>query len=292
MADFALAMMALFLVLWIINHSNESQRQAIAGYFQDPRAFLEGSLAPSSSPIDLGGSPSVQKGQGNNGEGVEGNADAVIELDRQRIQREGDQHNRPMEDLKARLEELIFANPTISPFKDQLLVQITTEGLKIQILDDHDRPMFESGSAQLNYYFEDILWELGPLFAATELDLSVTGHTDAQRLSGVDGDDGNWLLSSMRADAARRALMESGVSKQHLAQVIGRGDTQPFDKANPAAPVNRRIEILLLDASDSKHQQEIEAPRENAWQKAIRALEQVQSKRNRPDNPYDNPPER
>src|SRR5690554_2990992 len=155
---------------------------------------------------------------------------------------------RRMESQLKQIQARIDASATLSPFKDQLLLDITTEGLRLQIVDKTNRPMFDTGSARLKYYSEDILWELAPLMAAMDNRLSIAGHTDAARMGGVDeSEDANWSLSAIRADSARRALMEAGVPKAQIAQVIGMGDTAPLDAEDPYAAVNRRISITLLN---------------------------------------------
>ncbi|TNC92284.1 MAG: motility protein MotB [Thalassolituus sp.] len=302
MADFALAMMALFLVLWVINSSNEQQRAAISGYFQDPKAFEEGKRVPSKYVIDLGGSPTTS-----NNIAVSENIDPdnVLQADEIESMAEAIEQRR-MQDMMAKIQAQINASPTLSPFKNQLLLDITTEGLRLQIVDQTNRPMFDPGSAKLKYYSEDILWEMAPMLAGLDHRLSITGHTDASRLSGQrDEDDLNWGLSSMRADSARRALMEAGVPKEQIAQVIGMGDTAPLDTDNPDASVNRRIAITLLNKKSEEtvegrgsaeynfvNGEEVPADdnRIPVINEAGSLLEQLRKKRERQDNSYDNPP--
>lgn len=306
MADFALAMMALFLVLWVINSSNEEEREAISGYFQDPLAYEEGKKVPSKYVIDLGGSPSVA-----NNQAVSETIDPEKILQAEEIESlaEAIEHRR-MEDMKAQIEARIDASPTLSPFKNQLLLDITTEGLRLQIVDQTKRPMFAPGSARLNYYSEDILWELAPLMASLNHRLSISGHTDSLKVRGVrDEDDANWALSAMRADAARRALMEAGVPKAQVAQVIGMGDTAPLKVDEPDHPTNRRISITLLNkefddsvrnrsgstqTKENRKNTENPAPpidqRSQTLQQSGSALKTLSTDRERPDNSYDHPP--
>lgn len=307
MADFALAMMALFLVLWIISSSTEEQRAAISGYFQDPKAFSEGALSPSKYIIDMGGAPpgmaqgqaqtdTIQPDQVLQAEDIESMAEAI--------------EQRRMEQQLEAIKERIEASPTLSPFKNQLLLDITTEGVRLQIVDQTNRPMFDTGSAQLKYYSEDILWELAPLLATMNNRLSISGHTDASTSARYAEDDKNWQLSAMRADAARRALMEAGVPKKQVAQVIGMGDTAPLLPADPTNAMNRRIAITMLNkkTDDEVQQRDGEInieftndrpaqppqsstdPREQVLQKAGETLQDLQKQRDAKDNPYDNPP--
>jgi len=301
MADFALAMMALFLVLWVINSSNEQERAAISGYFQDPKAFEDGKRVPSKYVIDLGGSPStsdniaisetIDPNKILQADEIESLADAI--------------EQRRMEQMKADIQAMITASPTLSPFKNQLLLDITTEGLRLQIVDHTNRPMFDQGSARLKYYSEDILWELAPMLSNLDHRLQITGHTDSSVIANQrDEDDVNWRLSSMRADSARRALMEAGVPKTQVAQVIGMGDTAPLMPDDPAADVNRRISITMLNkTSDESVRDRAGAdvefindgdapvdPRKPVVNKTGTLLEELRIERERKDNSYDNPP--
>ncbi|MDK2776975.1 MAG: flagellar motor protein MotB [Pseudomonadota bacterium] len=305
MADFALAMMALFLVLWVINSSNEQQRAAISGYFQDPKAFEDGNKVPSKYVIDLGGSPSEAD---NIAESEVLDPEKILQAEEIESMAEAIERHR-MEKMKQLIEQRIDASPTLSPFKNQLLLDITTEGLRLQIVDQTKRPMFDAGSAHLKYYSEDILWELAPMLATMDHRLSIVGHTDASRMGGVrDEDDANWSLSAMRADAARRALMEAGVDKTQVAEVIGMGDTAPLKPDDPYAEVNRRISITLLnkeseesvrDRSGGDPQVEFindgEAAtdeRKPVINQAGSLLEKLRKEREARDNSYDNPPNR
>ena len=302
-------MMALFLVLWIINNSNEEQRESISGYFQDPLAYEEGSKVPSPYVIDLGGSPSKAD---NIAESEVIDPEKILQAEEIESMAEAIERKR-MEMKKAEIEEKINASPTLSPFKNQLLLDITTEGLRLQIVDQTNRPMFDTGSARLKYYSEDILWELAPLMATMDNRLSISGHTDSSRMGGVrDEEDANWGLSSMRADAARRALMEAGVPKSQIAQVIGMGDTAPLKTDDPASAVNRRIAITMLnkksDASvrdrgddhgvkfvndapeNNSGEKPVADPREPVINRAGSLLEELKKQREAKDNSYDNPP--
>lgn len=304
MADFALAMMALFLVLWVINSSNEQERAAISGYFQDPLAYEEGNKVPSAYVIDLGGSPSTADNVA-----VSETIDPEKMLQAEEIENLAEAiEQRRMEQMKAQIETKIEASPTLSPFKNQLLLDITTEGLRLQIVDQTKRPMFDPGSAQLKYYSEDILWELAPMMATLDHRLSISGHTDSSKIAGVrDEDDVNWSLSSMRADSARRALMEAGVPKVQIAQVIGMGDTAPLKADEPDNPVNRRISITMLNKKSDESirgraggadvefvNDGAEAPdkdqREPAINRAGSLLDELSKQRESQNNSYDNPP--
>lgn len=304
MADFALAMMALFLVLWIINSSSDEQRAAISGYFQDPKAFSEGALSPSKYLVDMGGSPPGTAD--NQAETSTVNPEQILQAEAIESMAEAIEQKR-MESQMEAIQQRIDASPTLSPFKDQLLLDITTEGVRLQIVDKTNRPMFDVGSAKLKYYSEDILWELAPLLATMDNRLSITGHTDSSGPAPkYEEDDKSWQLSSTRADSARRALMEAGVSKQQIAQVIGMGDTAPLFPEDPESAQNRRISITLLNKKSDEGVRErdgelniefINGPsssqvdeRAGVLEQAGEALQKLQEQRESSDNTYDNPP--
>lgn len=308
MADFALAMMALFMVLWIISSASEEQRAAISSYFQDPKAFEQGSLAPSNYVIDMGGTPPNRAD--NIAESGTPDPDKVLTADEIDSMSAAIEKRRMEQQAKA-LESSIAASSTLSPFKNQLLVDITTEGVRLQIVDQTNRPMFAAGSTELNYYAEDILWELAPLLASLSNQLSISGHTNSdQQAKSSEEDDKNWLLSAARADAARKALMEAGVAKKQIAQVIGKGDTAPLVLDDPYSPINRRIAITLLNQKEPKDGEDeteynfINDEYDGAFEeestpnpevkstldKAGQTIDKLRQEREAQDNSYDNPP--
>ncbi|GAA3573910.1 flagellar motor protein MotB [Marinobacter xestospongiae] len=242
-ADFATAMMAFFLVLWLTATATPEQIEAVEGYFRDPVGFTEGG---SPNPVDLEGSASV----------VESSqadiADQQIVIEDETIEELADTlEQRQMEQLFQDLQEQIEQSETLQEFKDQLLIDITDEGLRIQIVDRSQRPMFDSGRAQLKYYSQDILFELAKPLGAVANKLSITGHTDATPFSGRPGYT-NWELSAERANTARRALVAGGVGSDQIARVVGLSDSVLFDQSNPKAPVNRRISIIVLNKKAQK----------------------------------------
>lgn len=237
-ADFATAMMAFFLVLWLTSTASPEQLKAVEGYFRDPVGFTEGGVP---NPVDLGGSASVVESSSAD------IADNEIRIEDERIEQLAETlEQRQMEDLFQDLQDQIEQSETLQEFKDQLLIDITDEGLRIQIVDRSQRPMFDSGRAQLKYYSQDILFELAKPLSAVANKLSITGHTDATPFVGRPGYT-NWELSADRANTARRALVAGGVGGGQIARVVGLGDSVLFDTEDPNAPVNRRISIIVLN---------------------------------------------
>lgn len=237
-ADFATAMMAFFMVLWLTAFTTPEERQSIEGYFKDPIGFIEGG---SPSVIQLEGSAAITETSSAD------QSDHRLKIDEEKIQELADTlEQRRMQELLQELQKQIDQSPTLREFKDQLLLDITDEGLRIQIVDRSRRPMFDSGRSELKYYSEDLLFELAKPLARVPNRISITGHTDATPLAGRAGYS-NWELSAERANAARRALVGGGVPEYQMARVVGLADSVLFDQNDPAAPVNRRIAIIVLN---------------------------------------------
>ncbi len=242
-ADFATAMMAFFLVLWLMSSATPEQLVAIAGYFKDPVGFSD-----SGSPyvIDLGGSPEMSPEQTLNPEVKSTPApDRVpVDADKQEAAAEQVEQER-LEMLLQELQDKVNENPQLAKFKDQILFEITQDGLRIQIMDAENRPMFDIGSARLKPYFEDILLAMADTIKTVPNKVSISGHTDATPYIGNNG-FGNWELSANRANAARRALLAGGYPDSQVARVVGYASSSLYDKENPNNPINRRIDIVVL----------------------------------------------
>ena len=245
-ADFATAMMAFFLVMWLMTVATPEQKKLISGYFQDPVGFSE-----SASPyvIDLGGTPTPSPDRTLNDEPQQEQSPAEdAQADVDKLQAESIAEEVERERLELLLQELqnkVEENPQLQNFKDQILFEITQDGLRIQIMDAENRPMFASGSARLQPYFEDILLAMTDTIAAVPNKISVSGHTDAAPFIGRGG-YGNWELSSDRANAARRVLTAGGYDDEQVARVVGYASSALFDREKPLNPVNRRIDIVVL----------------------------------------------
>ncbi|MCQ4327095.1 motility protein MotB [Stutzerimonas stutzeri] len=255
-ADFATAMMAFFLVMWLMSSATPEQKRLISGYFQDPIGFTE-----SASPhvIDLGGTPTPSPERTLNPELEPAQSEAQVSADQVETFAEQLERER-LELLLQELQNKVDENPQLKRFKDQILFEITQDGLRIQIMDAENRPMFALGSAQLQPYFEDILLALVDTIAAVPNKISISGHTDAKPYSGRS-DFGNWELSASRANAARRTLVGGGYPQEQIARVVGYASSALFDRKDPFNPVNRRIDILVLT---KKAQRSIEGEQSDA----------------------------
>ncbi len=155
------------------------------------------------------------------------------------------QEQKRLEELMKELQEAISKSQALEPFKDQLLLDITPEGLRIQIVDKQNRPMFDLGSAKLMPYTVGILHELASFINRVPNLITIAGHTDTANYASRIGYS-NWELSADRANAARRALLEGGMQPDKVVRVVGFGSSVLFDKKNPLNPINRRISIVVM----------------------------------------------
>ncbi|MFP2239371.1 flagellar motor protein MotB [Pseudescherichia vulneris] len=234
-ADFMTAMMAFFLVMWLLSQSTDMQRELIADYFRMPLkpSMANGDKTSLSDSIIPGGGddPIKQKG-----EVYKGKLDS---MDRQkRVQ--------SLRQAKEKLQAMIETDPRLNNFKSNILLTLTNDGLLIQITDTEDRPMFKVGSERPEQYMNGILQALVPLLNELPNTLSLTGHTDSLPYAGGDGGYSNWELSSGRANAARRVLVSAGLSDERFLRVIGTASRMPLADVTADNPKNRRISILVL----------------------------------------------
>ncbi len=264
-ADFVTAMMSFFLVMWLISIVPTRDLKAIADYFRMPlmTAVTGGTKVESGSSVIPGGSPSV----------IPNKDPLPPKLDHEDRQSEGDkQDTRRLEDLKGQLDNLIKSDPVLKEFRPQLLLDMTPDGLRIQIIDRQNRPMFTTGSAQVQPYMSAILHELGPVFNELPNTISISGHTDAQPYAAGGREYSNWELSADRANAARRELIAGGMHEPKVKRVLGLSSSVSLIKDNPDAAVNRRISIVVLNHRAERRIDEQNAAGESAL-KLKQALE-------------------
>jgi chemotaxis protein MotB len=272
-ADFVTAMMAFFLVMWLVTSVSKDQRAAIFDYFKNPSMEPGHSVKPapgqtgpggaSTSPINLHGglesprvllprsalltpvqSPSTAPTPSPASQPASAAANAtpgkVVLVETP----EASEHRR-LESLMEDLHKAVEESQALRPFKDQLLLDITSEGLRIQIVDAQNRAMFDLGSSRLKDYTSAILHELAHYLNTVPNRISLSGHTDVKAFVGRGGYS-NWELSADRANAARRALEEGGLASEKIARVVGLSSSVLFDRDHPEGAVNRRISIVVL----------------------------------------------
>lgn len=237
-ADFMTAMMTFFLVMWLLLLVPKKNLEGIAQYFRMPlaTAITGGPKLDNSKSQIPGGDPSVIPNPYPTPAPSNQDADPADQQDLENL-----------EDLKSGLENLIENNPVLKQFRPQLLLDMTPDGLRIQILDQQSRPMFATGSAVVQSYMRDILRELAPLINKLPNSITISGHTDATRYAMGDRRYSNWELSADRANAARRELVAGGLVEHKVKRILGLGDTVDLIKDDPLAAVNRRISILVLN---------------------------------------------
>jgi chemotaxis protein MotB len=246
-ADFVTAMMAFFLLMWLLGSTTQEERTAISEYFQNPSA-IQGPGGASTSMIKLGGALEVPRGE------KEPLRDAASETAKPTPEEIAEiiEDQARLDELMQKLKEQIEANPTLKDFKDQLLLDITSEGLRIQIVDRENRPMFDLGGTRLKPYTREILRELTRTINEVPNHVSLTGHTDATPYSRERQDYSNWELSADRANAARREMVVAGMPEKKFGRVVGLADSVMFDKENRFNPVNRRISIVVLNKATER----------------------------------------
>lgn len=252
-ADFVTAMMAFFLVLWLVGVASKKEKAAISEYFKNPSAVVGRSATPSASTAGPGGAadkmlPTTDPILVPRGVGAASGTAVSRAPDADQLER---RERRALEALKRDIERAIDANGALARFREQLLLDITSEGLRIQILDREQRPMFDLGSVTLKPYTQAALRELGAMLQQRQNRIAISGHTDEVQFHAPRG-YGNWELSAERANAARRALVDGGLTENKIARVVGLAASEPLDRDDPLAPVNRRISIVVLNrASDA-----------------------------------------
>jgi chemotaxis protein MotB len=207
-ADFVTAMMSLFIVLWLMNTS-QKVRQAVAGYFNDPKG-----KTTMTGTDQSGSSDNLALTQAN------------------------------IADLKRKIEEAIHKMNDLKALENQIQITITPEGLRIELLETKDGTFFDTGSATLNQNGRELLEMLAGQLGGVPNRISIEGHTDAQPYASKDG-YGNWDLSTDRANAARRVMQGSGLRKDQVSQVRGYADQKLRVPSNPMDPSNRRISLIV-----------------------------------------------
>jgi len=244
-ADFVTAMMAFFLLMWLLGSTNDEQRKSISDWFDNPSA-VRGEGGYSTSLIELGGAMEMPRGEG---EPMKEAPQQPLALDEMAKLMEDKSR---LDELMDQLKEQIEKNPALSEFKDQVLLDITSEGLRIQIVDKEGRPMFDLGGTRLKSYTQEILREIAGIIEQVPNHVSLTGHTDARPYHTQRRDYSNWELSTDRANAARRELIEGGMGSKKIGRVVGLSSSVLFNDQDPYDPINRRISIVVLNRATER----------------------------------------
>jgi len=226
-ADFVTAMMAFFLLMWLLGSTDEKTRKGISEYFQDPYK---------ASLIDKGQIPTLDE-------------IAPTEIDRQ-----AEKHDlMQLEMLKEKIQDMIDANSKLSEFKEHIKLETTEEGLRIQIIDNKNMPMFKLASSETEPEIRLILRALAPVINKLPNKITINGHTDARPFPANRTGYTNWELSCDRANAARYELNQGGLAEEKILRIAGLSDSIPYNPADPDDPMNRRISIIVMNKKTEQH---------------------------------------
>lgn len=248
-ADFVTALMAFFLMLWLISTSPVADLLVISKYFQTPLMVVlnggQSNVINNSTIPGAGDDLTKQSGQTRAGD-----RRVITEQDAKKLLHQ--QEIAHLQQLKQELETLFDADPKLLMHKNQLLIDLTTEGLRIQIIDDQNRPMFEMGSATLQPYTAEILLAIGKTLNRIQNNIGLSGHTDASPYRGGGVGYTNWELSLDRANASRRELAIGGMDDGKVLRVVGLASSVLFNPQDPLDAHNRRISIIVMNEETAK----------------------------------------
>lgn len=227
-ADFVTALMAFFMVMWLVNQ-DPSVKKAIAGYFRDPGVFAQ----QRSIGVLTGGGPGIETGQANQHAPTRANTEEATRAEQRTLAK-------ALEGIRSAIESM----KDTTDLRDQIEFRLTSEGLRVELIDKPGSSFFASGSAQLLGESQHMLALIAAEISKLNNEVVIEGHTDSLPYS-AGAPYGNWELSTDRANAARRAMEAAGLSPSHVKAVRGYADTDLRDPANPRDPSNRRVSILI-----------------------------------------------
>ncbi len=265
-ADFVTAMMAFFLLMWLLNATTDDQKKGIADYFtpatvsmsksggggllggqsmSSPGAMQSATSVPSAS-VKLRPTSGASDGDADDDIGSTGDEEFARLTEETLKEALAEREEESFAKAEAELRQAIQEVPELRGLEKNLLIDRTAEGLRIQIVDQDGQPMFPLGSAQMYERTRKLLARIAEVVTALPNKISISGHTDATRYRGNRAGHGNWELSTGRALSSRRVLVASGLATQRIARVVGRADTDPLLPDDPTSKSNRRIAIVLL----------------------------------------------
>jgi chemotaxis protein MotB len=256
-ADFMTAMMAFFLLMWLLSSASTVQLRGIADYFNQPLKITlwGGDRSAEDSSVMKGGGRDIST----DAQGITRQSDGSMNRAERTAAKNDEDAEKQMQgelerreqmrlhDLQVKLMAAIEANPVLRQFKQQIRIDSTLTGLRIEIVDSQKRPMFDTARDVVEPYMRDILREIGHTLNDVPNRIIVQGHTDAVQYAGGEKGYSNWELSADRANASRRELIAGGMDEDKVMRVIGLASTQNLNKADPLDPENRRISIIVLN---------------------------------------------
>lgn len=246
-ADFVTAMMAFFLLMWLLGSTSKGELQGIASYFSNPVkvSLMGGNGTGNSNSIIPGGGRdlSATNGQRDAGDTERTTKEMGAQMARAELARKDQER---IDALERKINTLIDSNPKLGEYRSQIRMIKTPDGLHILIVDDQNRAMFDTGSALVKPYMQEILRTLGKALGDVENRLALAGHTDASPYGSGDRGYSNWELSADRANASRRELVAGGLPDNKLRRVEGLAASVPLLPDKPLDPSNRRISIVVM----------------------------------------------
>ena len=252
-ADFVTAMMAFFLLMWLLGSTTEGDKKGISDFFASPLkvSLSGGSGSGDSAHVLKGGGQDLSRTEGQVKKGdIDAKRNTINLLALKAEQRAAEKAR--LEELKQKVQDVLAANPRLALMQSQIRLDMTPEGLRIQIVDADNRPMFDSGSGVVKPYMRELLQIIGEVLAEVPNRLTLEGHTDAQPFGSGERGYSNWELSSDRANASRRELLAGGLPDSRVLRVQGLASSRPLEDTDPVSPTNRRISIIVMnrDAED------------------------------------------
>jgi chemotaxis protein MotB len=253
-ADFVTAMMAFFLLMWLLGSTTDGDRKGLQDYFSNPVkvSLMGGAGSGESTSIMNGGGRDMKEQVGHTKKAVEAPpADEVKKVKAAQAAAEAAR----LKELSDKVEAKLAADPRLAELRAQIRLDMTPDGLRIQIVDENSRPMFASGSAIVQPYMRELLRTIGSVLSEVPNKLTLEGHTDASPFGAGAGGYSNWELSADRANASRRELLAGALSDTQVLRVQGLAASSLFDRDDPLNPINRRISIIVMnrDAEDRFH---------------------------------------
>ncbi|MFA7495961.1 MAG: flagellar motor protein MotB [Acidithiobacillus sp.] len=260
-ADFITAMMAFFLLMWLLGSTTKAQLQGIAQWFKNPEqvSLMGGPGSGSSNSILPGGGSNLNKTVGEEQRGQKRQVIASNETPANHA-RQVDRAN--LKHLEQVLDAQISSNPALAAFRHQLLINITPEGLRIQVVDSAKRSMFPNGSTVLEPYAQLIFKAIAPTLNELPNQISIAGHTDALRYANGGKGYSNFNLSAGRANSVRQILVQNGLDEAKILRVVGMGSAVLYKPKQPDSPLNRRVSIVVLSQGAAQrivHNQQAES---------------------------------
>ena len=247
-ADFVTAMMAFFLLMWLLGSTTEGDKKGIADFFNSPLkvSLMGGTGSGDSSSVVHGGGADLTRSTGQVKDGDVPAKRRFLNLKALQAEQKRAELAR-LEALKNKVEQALAASPKLEAMKSQIRLDMTRDGLRIQITDEQNRPMFDSGSAVVKPYMRELLQEIGHVLSDVPNHITLEGHTDAQPFSGGERGYSNWELSSDRANSSRRELVAGGLPDDRMLLVQGMASSKLLLADDPHSPLNRRISIIVMN---------------------------------------------